>query len=170
MYPGVFSFKGSLLTSILLYDLVRIVSGHHSVPELYINHKLNQNYHRPELTRNELKLEWVNLSKRGGMTGFSEGWQSCSKGIFRGRSQSEILWSSPVGPKKTLSFLTLFIRLTFFLKKFFIVTRRYGPLRGPTSSSCGGFFSPSGKKRAYYAVLAHFWQFLVSSSNLGNFQ
>ena len=25
-----------------------------------------------------------------------------------------------------------------------------------------------GKKRAYYAVLAHFWQFLVSSSNLGN--
>ena len=55
-------------------------------------------------------------------------------------------------------------------------TRRYGPLRGPTSSSCGGlrpstegFFSPSGKKRAYYAVLAHFWQFFVSSSNLGNF-
>ena len=26
-----------------------------------------------------------------------------------------------------------------------------------------------GKKRDYYAVLAHFWQFFVSSSNLGNF-
>ena len=55
-------------------------------------------------------------------------------------------------------------------------TKRYGPLRGPTSSSCGGirpsadgFFCPSGKKRAYYAVLAHFWHFFVSSSNLGNF-
>ena len=47
-------------------------------------------------------------------------------------------------------------------------TRRYGPLRGPTSSSCGGlrplaeaFFALSGKKRAFYAVL-------VSSSNHGN--
>ena len=56
------------------------------------------------------------------------------------------------------------------------MTRRYGPLRGPTSSSCGGlqplaegFFCPLGKKRAYYAVLAHFCQFFVSSSNLGNF-
>ena len=36
MYPGVFSFKGSLLTSVLSYDLVRIVSGHHSVLELYL--------------------------------------------------------------------------------------------------------------------------------------
>ena len=26
-----------------------------------------------------------------------------------------------------------------------------------------------GQKRAYYAVLAHFWQFLVSSSNLVTF-
>ena len=52
-------------------------------------------------------------------------------------------------------------------------TRRYSPLRGLTSSSCGGLrprlFLPFGQKRAYYAVLAHFWQFLVSSSNLGNF-
>ena len=50
-------------------------------------------------------------------------------------------------------------------------TRRYGPLRGPTSSSCGGLrlFCPSGKKRAYYAALAHFWHVLVSNSNLGNF-
>ena len=31
------------------------------------------------------------------------------------------------------------------------------------------FFALWAKKRGYYAVLAHFWQFLVSSSNLGNF-
>ena len=31
------------------------------------------------------------------------------------------------------------------------------------------FFCPSGKKRAYYTVLAQFWKFLVPSSNLGNF-
>ena len=31
-----FSFKGSLLTSVLSYDLFRIVSGHHSVAELYL--------------------------------------------------------------------------------------------------------------------------------------
>ena len=30
-------------------------------------------------------------------------------------------------------------------------------------------FLPFGQKRADYAVLAHFWHFLVSSSNLGNF-
>ena len=55
----------------------------------------------------------------------------------------------------------------------FKFTRRYGPLRGPTSSSCGGLwpsvFLPFDKKRGYYAVLAHFWHLLVSSSNLGNF-
>ena len=34
-----------------------------------------------------------------------------------------------------------------------------------------GLFCPLGqKKRLYYAVLTHFCQFLVSSSNLGNFQ
>ena len=55
-------------------------------------------------------------------------------------------------------------------------TRRYGPLCGPTSSSCGGlrpssegFFCPSGKKRPYYAVLANFRPSLVSSSDLSNF-
>ena len=32
-----------------------------------------------------------------------------------------------------------------------------------------GFSCPSDKKRAYYAVLAHFWQFLVSNGTLGNF-
>ena len=47
----------------------------------------------------------------------------------------------------------------------FIMTRKYGPLRGPTSSSYGGL-QPLAE--AYYDVLAHFWQFLVSSSNLGN--
>ena len=57
-----------------------------------------------------------------------------------------------------------------------ILTRKYGPLRGPTSSSCGGlrpsaeaFFALWAKnKKAFHAVLAHFWQFLVSSSNHGN--
>ena len=32
-----------------------------------------------------------------------------------------------------------------------------------------GFFCPSGNKRAYYAVSAHFRPFLVYSSNIGNF-
>ena len=55
------------------------------------------------------------------------------------------------------------------------LTRRYGPLRGPTSSSCGGlrprlFFPFGQKKGAYYAVLVNFWQLLVPSSNLGNFE
>ena len=55
-------------------------------------------------------------------------------------------------------------------------TRRYGPLLGPTSSSCGGlwplaevFLALWAKKRAYYAVLENFWQFFVSGSNHGNF-
>ena len=38
-----------------------------------------------------------------------------------------------------------------------------------TARYAGLLLAPSGKKRAYYAVLAHFWQFFVSSSNLGNF-
>ena len=48
------------------------------------------------------------------------------------------------------------------------VTRRCGPLRGPSSSSCGGlrrsaeaFFSPSGKKISFYVCFGpnfgHFW-------------
>ena len=49
-------------------------------------------------------------------------------------------------------------------------TARYaGLLLAPAEGFGRGFFCPSGKKRAYYAVLAHFWHFLVSSSNLGNF-
>ena len=71
------------------------------------------------------------------------------------------------------SFSWVLGRLAWKLKSIFSTTRRYGPLRGPTSSSCGGLrprlFLPFGQKRAYYAVLAHFWHFLVSSSNLGNF-
>ena len=54
-------------------------------------------------------------------------------------------------------------------------TRRYSPLGGPTSSSCGelrpsakAFFALRAKKELFFAVLAHFWQFLVSSSNHGN--
>ena len=35
MYQGLCSFKGSLLTSLFSYDLVWIVPGNHSVPELY---------------------------------------------------------------------------------------------------------------------------------------
>ena len=33
----------------------------------------------------------------------------------------------------------------------------------------GFFFALRAKKRANFAVLDHFWQFLVSRSNLGNF-
>ena len=49
-------------------------------------------------------------------------------------------------------------------------TARYaGLLLAPLEGRGRGFFCPSGKKRAYYAVLSHFWQFLVSSSNLVTF-
>ena len=48
-------------------------------------------------------------------------------------------------------------------------TARYaGLLLAPAEGFGRGFFYPSGKKRAFYAVLAHFWQFLVISSNRGN--
>ena len=53
--------------------------------------------------------------------------------------------------------------------KILQVTRRYGPLRGPTSRSCGGL-RPSAE--AFYAVLAHFWCPVVTmvtfSSNISN--
>ena len=49
-------------------------------------------------------------------------------------------------------------------------TARYASLLlAPAEGFGRGFFCPSGKKRAYYTVLAHFWHFLVSSNNLGNF-
>ena len=41
-------------------------------------------------------------------------------------------------------------------------------LLAPAEGFGRSFFCPSGKKRAFYAVLAHFWQFLVSSSNHDN--
>ena len=47
-------------------------------------------------------------------------------------------------------------------KDKFSETRRCGPLRGPSSSSCGGlwpsaeaFFCPSRKKKSFMSVLAH---------------
>ena len=46
-------------------------------------------------------------------------------------------------------------------------TRRYFPLRGPTSIFCRGFF---GQQKKTYAVLGNFRPFLVFSSNLGNFK
>ena len=69
-------------------------------------------------------------------------------------------------------------------EKAFRLTRRYSPLRGPTSSSCKGlwpsgdaFFALRAKKRAYYAVLVHFgncWcpleTMVTFSSNLKNFE
>ena len=54
-------------------------------------------------------------------------------------------------------------------------TRRYGPLRGPTSSSCGGLHPSSEaffallEKRTYYAVLAHFRPFWSSVVTLVTF-
>ena len=36
------------------------------------------------------------------------------------------------------------------------VTRKYGPLRGPSAKA---FLALRAKKRVYYAVLAHFWHF-----------
>ena len=67
-----------------------------------------------------------------------------------------------VSNAKELKHLNTVVMFSFV----FIVTRRYGPLRGPTSSICGG--QKKSKTRGYYALLAHFWQFLVSSSNRGN--
>ena len=55
------------------------------------------------------------------------------------------------------------------------LTRRYGPLRGPTSSSCRGlrprlFFALRAKKRELIMLFwPIFWQFWVASSNIGNF-
>ena len=55
-------------------------------------------------------------------------------------------------------------------------TRRYGPLRRPTSSSCGGLRPSAGAFLALWAkkeLLMLFWpifgKFLVSNSNLGNY-
>ena len=54
---------------------------------------------------------------------------------------------------------------------FNIVLRTFSLVERGLSSVCitRGFFCPSGKKRAFYAVLAFIRQFLVFSSNLSNF-
>ena len=66
----------------------------------------------------------------------------------------------------------------------FITTRRYGPLRGPTSSSCGGlrpsaeaFFALRAKKGLillFCPIFGDFWCPVVTlvtfSSNLSNFE
>ena len=51
-------------------------------------------------------------------------------------------------------------------------TARYAVLLlAPVEGFNRGFFCPWGKKRELnHVVLAHFWQFLVPSSNLSNFE
>ena len=44
-----------------------------------------------------------------------------------------------------------------------------GLLLAPAGGFGRGLFSGKKKKKAYYTVLAYFWQFLVPSSNLSNF-
>ena len=39
-----------------------------------------------------------------------------------------------------------------------------------TARYAGILLAPAGQKSAYYAVFAHFWHFLVYSTNLGNLQ
>ena len=54
--------------------------------------------------------------------------------------------------------------------KELVDTARYtGQLLAPAEGFGRGFFLLFGQKRPYYAVLANFWPFLASSSNLGNF-
>ena len=53
-------------------------------------------------------------------------------------------------------------------------TRRCGPLRGPSSSSCRGLrqrpFLPFGQNKGFlYLFWPKFWSVLVISSNLSNF-
>ena len=60
----------------------------------------------------------------------------------------------------------MYIDLQRDWKQVYKKTRRFGPLHGPTSRSCGGLWPLT---EAYYAVLAHFWHYLVSICNLDNF-
>ena len=69
-------------------------------------------------------------------------------------------------------------------KSTFRITRRYGPLRGPTSSSCGGlrplaeaFFALRAKKELvmlFLPIFGDFWcpveTVVTFSSNLSNFE
>ena len=71
-----------------------------------------------------------------------------------------------------------------YLKHILMYTRRYSPLRGLTSSSCGGFwpstkafFAHRAKKDLYtlcVLTLGHFWCSVIISvtfsSNLSNFE
>ena len=70
--------------------------------------------------------------------------------------------------------LELFYHLCFFCQNL-NPTKRYGPLHGPSSSSCGGLlpraFLPFGQKNInFHAVFAYFRPFLVFSSNHSNFE
>ena len=54
-----------------------------------------------------------------------------------------------------------------------INTRRYDPLRGGLWPLAKGFFSPSGRKKTYFAVLAnfrHFWCPVVTSVSFSSNQ
>ena len=81
-------------------------------------------------------------------------------------------------------FLTPFILTFISSPSVFILTKRYGPLRGPTSSSSGGhqpladaFFALLAKKELimlFWPIFGNFWCPVVTlvtfSSNLGNFE
>ena len=41
-------------------------------------------YQTPEWTKWKKTIDWINPSKRGGMAGFSKGWQDCSEGFPEG--------------------------------------------------------------------------------------
>ena len=62
---------------------------------------------------------WVNLSKRGGKDGVLRGLAGLLQGISRGRILSEIPWSSPDSPRKTLSFPTLLLRFILYFQHNF---------------------------------------------------
>ena len=101
-------------------------------------------------------------------------WHSCSgqKGswtLFCWNILS-LVWKKLCTKVERISFESL-SRIPLFRRGLEGTARYAGLLLAPAE----GFglrprlFLPFGQKRAYYAVLAHFWQFLVSSSNLGNF-
>ena len=89
-------------------------------------------------------------------------------------------WEEPVmmwKGKKKRSFYHQYFGFSwhFTFSCAFMITRRYGPLSGPNSSSCGGFrplakaFFALRAKRELIMLFGPFWQLLVTSSNLGNF-
>ena len=71
-------------------------------------------------------------------------------------------WRNKIISDKLFSNIVIYMKLKD--------TARYeGLLLVPAEGFGRGFFCPSDKKRAYYAVFVHFWQFLVSSSNQKKF-